>query len=87
MLTNSLNSVSLNLEAGTNFSAQFNNYFLFPYLIFAGLRSGASPGQVRGKSASIGYLEGSTYGFPTGYLSSIYGVAMGEMRRFRAVIY
>jgi hypothetical protein len=38
-------------------------------------KSGASP-------AALRYLEGSTYGFPTGYLSGIYGIAMGEMRKF-----
>ena len=82
MLTNTLNSVSLNPEAGTNFSPSLITIFLFPYLIFVGTRSGAIPGQVRCKSgaspAVVAYLEGSTYGFPTGYLSSIYGVAGGS---------
>jgi hypothetical protein len=84
MPTNTRISVSLNPEAGTNFSPGLITIFVFPYLIFAGTRSGASPMQVRGKSGSIGYLEGSTYGFPTVYLSSIYGVAMEKMRKFHA---
>jgi hypothetical protein len=88
MLTNTLNSVSLNLEARTHFSLSFNNYFLISLLNIRGDqergKSVASPMQVRGKSGSIAYLEGSTYGFPTGYLSSIYGVAIGEMWKFHA---
>jgi hypothetical protein len=88
MPTNTLNSVSLNLEAGTNFSAEFNKLFLILLFDIRGDeergKSGARLMQVRVKSGSIGYLEGSTYGFPMEYLSSIYGVAMGEMRKFHA---
>jgi hypothetical protein len=54
-------------------------------LIFADQERGksdASPGQLRGKSGSTGNLEGSIYGFPTGYLCGIYSLSMGEMRNF-----
>ena len=55
MLTNTLNSVSLNLEARTHFSLIFNNYFLISLLnIRKGQERGksvASPMQVRGSPA------------------------------------
>jgi hypothetical protein len=44
MITNTLKSVSLKLQAETHFSLSSIIIFLFPYLIFMGTRSGASAG-------------------------------------------